>query len=143
MPDHQNRKTHDPLQAAIDANDSQAISSFLNAAEPAEAVHAVSQLSGANQSRVLESLSFKDAASLLEDLPEAQAAQIMERLSARQAAGIVRALPSNEQADVIGRMSVEDASAILNAMPAEDARDARRLMAYPSDTAGGLMITEM
>jgi magnesium transporter len=137
------RKTVDPLQEAIDAKDPQAISIYLNAAEPAEAVHAVSQLSGADQSRVLESLSFKDAASLLEDLPEAQAAQIIERLSARQAAGIVRALPSNEQADVIGRMSVEDASAILNAMPAEDARDARRLMAYPSDSAGGLMITEM
>jgi magnesium transporter len=27
-------------------------------------------------------------------------------------------------------------------MPAEDARDTRRLLAYPSDTAGGLMITE-
>ena len=121
----------------------QAISDILNTAGPAEASHAVSLLSNSDQLKVLESLSFEDAAALVEDLPESQAAQIIERLSARQAAGIVGELPSNEQADVIGRLSIEDASAILNAMPAEEARDARRLMAYPSDSAGGLMITEM
>jgi magnesium transporter len=137
------RKSYDQLQAALDAKDSQALSDILSSVEPAEAVHAVSQLSASNQSKLIESLSFEDAAGLLEDLPEAQAAQIINRLTTEQAAGIVNQLPSDEQADVIARMSLDEASAILNAMPVDNARDARRLLAYPSDTAGGLMITEM
>jgi magnesium transporter len=142
MSDNSSRKSFDPLQAAVDAKDSQAISDFLTSAAPAEALHAVSQLSGSDQSKLLESLSFEDAAGLVEDLPEAQAAQIIERLSVEQAAAIVSELPSDEQADVISRLSEPEASAILKAMPAADARDARRLLAYPPDSAGGLMITE-
>ena len=46
------------------------------------------------------------------------------------------------RADVIARLSVPDAAAILNAMPANQASGARRLLAYPPDSAGGLMITE-
>jgi len=137
------RKSYDSLQTAIAANDLRAIAEFLAAAEPAEALHAVAQLSDADQSKLLKSLSIEDAAGLVEDLPEAQAAQLIERLSTERAAKIVSELPSDEQADVIRRLSVADASAILDAMPSDDAFDTRRLMAYPSDVAGGLMITEL
>lgn len=142
MTDHL-RKTWDPLQAAVNANDGEAISDFLSSAEPAEAIHAISQLSDAEQSKLLESLSFEDAAELVEDLPEAQAAQIINRLSAEHAAAIVRELPSDEQADVIARLPETEASAILDAMPAYEASGARRLLSYPSDSAGGLMVTEL
>ena len=142
MADNPSRMSYDPLQAAVTAKDSQAISNFLAAAEPAEALHAVSQLSRADQSKLLESLSFEDAADLVDDLPEAQAAQIIEQLSAQRAAAIVSELPSDEQADVIARLPETEAAAILDAMPAAEARDARRLLAYPPESAGGLMITE-
>ena len=142
MAENPSRKSYDPLQAAVTAKDSQAISDFLTTAEPADAVHAVSQLSHADQSKLLESLSFEDAADLVDELPEAHAAQIIERLPARQAAAIVSEMPSDQQADVIARLPEIEASAILDAMPAAEARDARRLLAYPHDTAGGLMITE-
>jgi magnesium transporter len=67
---------------------------------------------------------------------------MIERLSVAKAAAIVSKLPSDEQADVIARLGTSEASAILDAMPADEARDARRLMSYPPDSAGGLMITE-
>ncbi len=142
MPDNSSRKSFEPLQAAVTAKDLQAISDFLTTAEPAEALHAVSQLSHSDQSKLLESLSFEEAAGLVEDLPESQAAQMIERLPAKQAAAIVSELPSDEQADVISRLRMVEASAILDAMPAAEAHGARRLLAYPHDTAGGLMITE-
>lgn len=142
MTDTFNRKTFDPLQAAVLAQDAQAIHDILKEAEPGEAFHAVAQLSSTDQSKLLESLSFEDAAELVDRMPEVQAAQAIERLSAEHAAGIVSALPSDEQADVIARLPKTEAKAILGAMPVADARDARRLMAYPPHTAGGLMITE-
>jgi magnesium transporter len=105
-------------------------------------VYAISHLSEADQSRLLKSLSWEEAAHLVDDLPEEQAAQMIERLTADEAAAIVSEMRSNEQADVIARLPELEASAILDAMPLAYARDARRLMSYPPDSAGGLMITE-
>lgn len=130
------------LQAALDSNDAQAIADYFSALEPGEALHAISHLSESDQTRLLQSLPDEAAAQLVDRLPDAQAAQMIERLSAVKAAAIVSELPSDEQADVISRLSVFDASAILEAMPAEEALGARRLMSYPPDSAGGLMITE-
>ncbi len=142
MTENPSRQSFDPLQAAIDAKDSQAISEFLYNIEPAEARHAVSQLSDSDQSKLLESLSYENAAELVEDLPEAQAARVLQRLSVEDAAAILSELPSDEQADVMARLPESGASAILNAMPAAEARSTRQLMAYPPESAGGLMITE-
>lgn len=143
MPDHPIRRSYDPLQAAIDAQDSQAISDFLSSTAPADARRSISQLSAADQAKLLESLTYEAAAGVVEDLPESQAAQMIERLSAVKAAAIVSELPSDEQADLISRLPEIEASAILDAMPAAYARGARKLLSYPSDSAGGLMVTEM
>jgi magnesium transporter len=130
------------LQAAITAGDAEGVAQQLSDLETTEAIHAISHLSEAQQSQLLNLLSHVEAAQLVDDLPEAQAAQMIERLESADAAAILSELPSNEQADVINRLSELEASAILDAMPVAEARDARRLMAYPSDSAGGLMITE-
>jgi magnesium transporter len=141
---HDNLTTSEPdeLQAALDANDSDAIAAYLSKTDTREALHAITNLSEADQSRLLQSLSDEAGAKLVDRMHDIQAAQMIERLSTDKAAAIVSGLPSDERADVIGRMSVEDASAILAAMPAEEAQGARRLMSYPPDSAGGLMITE-
>jgi magnesium transporter len=139
------KRLHEPLnrlRGAIAAGDATVISHLLAAFGTGDAVHAISHLSDAEQSLLLNLLSSADAAQLVDDLPEAHAAQMIERLDSAEAAAILSELPSNEQADVIGRLSELEASAILEAMPAEEARDARRLMSYPADSAGGLMITE-
>jgi magnesium transporter len=142
MSDKTSRSSIDDLQAALAANDAQAIVAFFNAAESTEAVHAISHLSDDEQSRLLTSLSREEAAKLVDDLPEEQAAQMIERLSVDDAAAIVSNMQSNERADVIARLPGFEASAILDAMPLAYSRSARRLMSYPPDSAGGLMITE-
>ena len=142
MTDRTRSESLDQLQAAVAAQDAAAISEFVSALEPAEAVHAISHLSELDQSRLLKALPRRVAARLVDDLPEVQAAQMIERLSSDDAAAIVSEMPSNEQADVIGHCRKSEASAILDAMPADEAEDTRRLMSYPPDSAGGLMITE-
>src|SRR4051812_44836950 len=130
------------LQASIDSHDPHAVADYLSRLDPAEALHAISQLDDSVQTQLLQLLSDEAAAKLIDRLPDAQAAQMIERLSTAKAAAIVNELPSDEQADVIGRLGEVGASAILDAMQADEARDARRLMSYPPDSAGGLMITE-
>jgi magnesium transporter len=142
MAEKSTRRSIDDLQAALAANDSEAIAQFFDSAEPTDSVYAISHLTDDEQSRLLNSMSWEEAAKLVDDLPEEQAAQMIERLSTEDAAGIVSEMRSNEQADVIARLPELEASAILDRMPLAFAREARRLMSYPADSAGGLMITE-
>src|SRR4051794_19110961 len=142
MPDKLSISDTDQLQAALNSNDTAAISAYLSKTETRDLLHAITSLSEADQSRLLLSLSDEAGAKLVDRMHDTRAAQMLHRLSTDKAAAIVSELPSNERADVIARLSVEDASAILAAMPAEEARGARRLMSYPPDSAGGLMITE-
>ena len=58
------------------------------------------------------------------------------------AAAIVDVMESDHQADILERLDEEDAQAILIEMDPAEAEEVRRLVQYPSDTAGGLMITE-
>jgi magnesium transporter len=133
-------RTVDDLQAALAAHDAQAIAQYLSEADPKQTVHDISQLSDADQSKLITTLSWEQAADLVDELPESQAAQMINRLSVEDAAALLAEMPSNEQADVIARLN--ESSAILDRMPSEDARETRRLMSYPPDSAGGLMITE-
>jgi magnesium transporter len=137
-----NSKTVEDLVAALAAKDAKAISQYLVEAEPTQTVHDISHLSEADQSKLLTTLSWEQAANLIDELPEEQAARMITRLSVEDAAAIMAEMPTHEQADVIARLSVEDASAILAAMPHEEASETRRLLSYPPDSAGGLMINE-
>jgi magnesium transporter len=142
MADRTNTRTVEDLVAALAAKDANAISQYLDEVEPTQAVHDITRLSETDQSKLLTTLSWEQAASLVYELPEEQAARMIERLTVDEAAAIVAEMPSHQQADVIGRLSAEEASAILNAMPHDEARETRRLMSYPPDSAGGLMINE-
>jgi magnesium transporter len=130
------------LELAVADKNAHAIAELFAAIEPDDAVHVLANLSEADQDGLLQALPNDVAAKLVLRLHDAQAAQLLERLSTAKAAAIVSELPSDDQADVIGRLRSLDASKILDAMPANEARDARRLMSYPPDSAGGLMITE-
>jgi magnesium transporter len=142
MHDKSSNTDADRLLAALNSNDAAAISAYLSKTETRDLLHAITSLSEADQSRLLLALSDEAGAKLVDRMHDIQAAQMLERLSTDKAAAIVSELPSDERADVIARLSLVDASAILAAMPADEAQGARRLMSYPPDSAGGLMITE-
>jgi magnesium transporter len=87
-------------------------------------------------------LSPEDAADLIEDIPEEQAADLVEEMDSVQAAAIMEELSSDHLVDVLGEMDEEASLAILDKMDSEDAEEARMLLEYPQDCAGGLMISE-
>ena len=130
------------LDALLAAGDRDAIQAFLEMLAPTEAGRALSRLSDESQGRVLALLDPEAAAHLLEPLSDAQAADLIEELPPAQAAAIVDELPSADQADVLAELDPAGAEAILERMEPEEAADARLLLGYPADTAGGIMITE-
>jgi magnesium transporter len=75
-------------------------------------------------------------------MPDTHAADLIDDLPAPAAAAIVEAMASDDRADLLAEMETSEAEAILEHMDEEDAQEARQLISYPADTAGGLMMTE-
>jgi magnesium transporter len=130
------------LSQLIAADNSAALTAYIDDLSPSETARGISRLSAEEQVRLFAMLSPEDAADVIEEIPKAQAADLVEEMPSNRAAAIMEALPSDHLVDVLGEMTQEASQAVLAEMDREDAREARRFLAYPADCAGGLMISE-
>lgn len=105
--------------AILEELDDEAVSDLIRDLEPAEAAY------------ILVELQPEVAADLLEDRTPADAAALLEEMSPEDAA------------DILGEVDEPEATALLGMLTRESAADVRRLLAYRSDSAGGLMATEI
>ncbi|MDH5534569.1 MAG: magnesium transporter [Betaproteobacteria bacterium] len=135
-------QTWERLEALAQAGDAKSLEAYVESIGPSEAFRALLRLEPEARERVLTTLSPEEAADLIEEIPEEHAADLIEELPVEEAASIVSEMESDEQADVLANLDPEDAEAILANMPPKEAADARKLLPYPPDVAGGLMVTE-
>jgi magnesium transporter len=119
-----------------------AIIDFLGLLGPDESARAISRLSEEGRHQLFSRLSPEEAASLIEGFSDTQAADIVENMPLEQAAAILDELPSDQLADVLAEMQDGASESILASMEKEGAAEARMLMTYAPDCAGGLMISE-
>jgi magnesium transporter len=104
---------------------------------------------------VLEQLDEIDAAGLISDLEPAEAAEILEEIAPELAAELVEEVPLGSlaaalsqmpgaaAADLLGELDPEVVEDVLAAMEDQAEQEVRQLLAYPSDSAGGLMTTDV
>ena len=130
------------LRALLEAGNSGPLEIFLNQIGPAEVARAISHLSEGERSQLLTLLEPSEAAILIEEVPDAQAVHLIGDLESEQAAVIVHQMHSDQQADLLGGLDDKYAEAILDEMAPKEAANARRLLEYDADSAGGLMIAE-
>jgi magnesium transporter len=140
--DHVSTLPWEQLARLIAARDAASAEQFLQDLQGGEVARALSRLSEDDQRALLDLLGPQISADLIEHLSSAQAVEIIEELTAADAAAILEEIPSADRVDLLADLTTADATAILDAMPAEQADDTRRLLQYPEDTAGGVMITE-
>lgn len=119
------------------------LAQFVEALEPREAARAVCELALEDEARLLERLTPQQAGDLLEDVPDVDVVEAVSALEPETAAAILQQMPSNEQADLVSALDDDYADAILAELPATEAIRLQRLAAYDSDSAGGLMQTEV
>ena len=115
---------------------------FIDTLSPHETARIISRLAEEQQLQLFSLLSPGDAADVIEDISEVQAADLVEDMPSEQAAAIMRELSSDHLADVLGEMDEDASRAILAKMGREDADEAKMLLKYEPDCAGGLMISE-
>jgi len=135
------RRDHEQVADYLDANP--------------EAWEALAQATPSDAADIIEQLDEEDAAQLLSELPPAEAAEILEEIAPELAvelleqfplaelAAALNEMPSEAAADLIGELDDETSENVLAAMSDEAETGVRHLLVYPSDTAGGLMTTEI
>lgn len=130
------------LHELIINSDSSGLASYLDGLSASETARAISRLTVEDQTALLGLLSPDEAADVIEDISETQAADLIEEIPAEQAAAIMEELDSDHLVDVLAEMDRETSSAILSRMDSVEAREARMMLKYEPDCAGGLMISE-
>ncbi len=134
--------TWETLSNMIAEGNSIELTKFIDTLSPSETARAISRLTEEEQLRLLGLLKPEDAADVIEDISDEQAADLVEDMPSEQAAAIMEEMSSDHLVDVLGEMDEDVSQAILDKMQGEDAKEARMMLEYEPDCAGGLMISE-
>ena len=107
-----------------------------------DALALLEDLEPSELSRLFTFLGDESLAELLSRLDDRDAARILTRMSADQAADILEEIDPDDATDIFAEVEQANpdvASTILVEMEPDEAAEIRELMAYPPDSAGGIM----
>jgi len=130
------------LREILASEDYDRLSRFFDDLSMSETAIAVSRLPPVDQKRLITMLAPSAAAEVMEDLPTVQLADIIEDLPPEQAVSIMDEMPSSRKNELLSEMEDKDVEAILHVMEADQADEARKMLSYPQDTAGAIMVSE-
>ncbi len=109
---------------------------------PADIAAIVNDLDRRTGQRLVATLDDATLADTLEESsPNVQVA-ILTQLSPERAADVLEEMGPDEAADLLADLPDETTVHLLHLMDDEDEADVRALLAYPEDSAGGIMTTE-
>jgi Mg/Co/Ni transporter MgtE len=91
---------------------------------------------------VADSMDDERLADVLEELPEDDQKELLAHLAEERAADILEAMNPDDAADLLAELTPADQNRLLDLMEPEESEPVKRLLAYSSDTAGGLMTPE-
>jgi len=126
----------------IQSNDMTQISAILSAAPPAEIARMISSLNKPDQIHLLEILGPEESAHLISKISDLGPGNLVTQLPTPQAVSIVKEMSRDQQAHFLRTIGDNDSEAILDEIKPQKAEKIRKLMSYPENTAGALMITE-
>ncbi|MDQ2741483.1 MAG: CBS domain-containing protein [Chloroflexota bacterium] len=109
---------------------------------PVDIAHILEDLSYHQGADIIEGLDDETAAETLEAMAEERQADIVESLDHERAADILEEMDPSDAADLLADLDEEQAEELLRRMNPEDAEDVEELLAYPEDSAGGIMTSD-
>jgi magnesium transporter len=130
------------LRDFLEQDDSTGLNDYLSSLTGEQSLRAVTRLDPEEQRQIMARVSPESAAEIIEFIPNEPAAELLGDMNPQVAASIVHELDSDDAADVLAELDEEDLEEILRYMDEREADDARQLLAYDEDVAGGLMMTE-
>ncbi len=130
------------VEEALEAGDIETVSAALAALRPPDRADVFEELDLDQQSLVIVELDEDEAAEILEELEDEDRAELAGNLDPADLAPILDEMDPDEAADILGDLTPEQAERALAAMDDAAEADVRELLAYPDESAGGLMTSE-
>jgi len=109
---------------------------------PADLAEILSDLSRSESGRLLESLDVKTVADTLEEVEPDFQVSLIQTMPDGKVADVLEEMAPDEAADLLAELPEDRSKELVELMEHEEAENVRRLLAYPEDTAGGIMTTE-
>lgn len=109
---------------------------------PADIAEGLQELNAVDRARAFSRLDGETAALVLRNLKTDVVKTLLDVLGPERIAAILDEMPLDDVADFLGEVSAQVKDELLDLMEADEAKDVKELLAYPEDTAGGIMTTE-
>lgn len=123
----------------LDVGESAQAIQILQDLHPADSAEILYELPPDYQALILREMADEQAADVLEEMDEEEMAEVVQNLSVGELADILDEMEPDMAADLLGEFPEAQTAALLEEM--EESDDVAPLLAYPEDTAGGIMNT--
>jgi magnesium transporter len=127
------------VRALLDARQTAGIAALSERVSPAAWADIIPSLYTKEVVVLVQALPDTVLPEVLADLAPVEAAAILRNLTRAEAASVLEAMAPDDATDVVDELPDTEVEPILVAMRPGDAAEIRDLLAYPPDSAGGLM----
>jgi magnesium transporter len=125
------------VQAFLEADDLEAAAGYLLSLHPADSAEVLAELDPDQQAAVLEKIEAEDLAEVFEQLDEEDMADVAQHLDTETLADVLDEMEPDMAADFLGELEPGQAAEVIEQM--DEPEEVTNLLAYESDTAGGIM----
>ena len=132
----------DPVETSIASIKLRVPHAGLAELHPADLATIIDQLAPKDRAGVLAALDDEAAADVFEEMEPETQVEVLEDLDPARAADILEEMSPDDAADLVADLSDETRQELLALMERDEAEELGELLAYPEDTAGGMMTTE-
>jgi magnesium transporter len=132
----------DPVETSVASIKLRVPHAGLTELHPADLATIIDQLAPRDRAGVLAALDDEAAADAIEEMEPDTQVEVLEGLTPERAADILEEMSPDDAADLVADLSDESRLEILALMEKDEAEELGELLAYPEDTAGGMMTTE-
>jgi len=109
---------------------------------PADVAEILSDLNKLESGQFLAALDVEHLADALEEVEPEFQVSLVEGMPDEKVADVLEEMEPDEAADLLADLPKERKEDLLALMEKDEAEDVRKLLAYPEDSAGGIMTTE-
>ena len=127
------------LRQHLAANQTEQVQALLHAEYPADLADALFFLNNDEDQAVFDLLDPPEAAEVLDEIDSETTARLVAGSSPERLTSILCELMPDEAADIVSALKSEAREQVFALMPAAHAEAIRTLLAYPKESAGGIM----
>jgi magnesium transporter len=131
------------LREMLAENNTFELQEFCTALHPARTAEFMEGLDAADGWRVLRHADLKLREEIFGYFPHEKQVEIIESQDRAEVAELLADLPADDRVDLLHDVRHEVVEELLPLLPAHERREILRLRAYPEDSAGGMMTTEV